>query len=116
MAQGVPGQFRKLVDFYPADAGYYTNGRWNQADGIIDQVYASVQPTSERDLKTLPEGRYQYDSYTLFSSYDGLVSYEETKTGDKVILNGEEYEVVAKRPWQNGVINHYKYIVAKLCS
>lgn len=115
MAEGVAGQFRKLVDFIPANAGYYTNGRWSQTDGTLNQLYASVQPTNERDLKTLPEGRYQHDSYTLFSSWGGLVTYEDTSTGDKVIINGEEYETVSRRPWQNNVINHYKYIVAKLC-
>lgn len=115
MAEGMPGPFRQVVLCYPALAGSYTKGEWSQESGVSIEIYASIQPTDERDLKTLPEGRYQSDAYTLYTTYGDLTSYAVDRTGDKVILYGEEYEIASKRPWGNNIINHYKYIAAKLC-
>jgi hypothetical protein len=115
MAFGSAGQFKQIITCIPSNPGYYTYGEWSQSDTTSIEVWMSVQPASDRDMKTLPEGRYRDDAYVLYSDYGDLVSYAEDRTGDKVILYGEEYEIAHKRPWQNNVINHYKYIAAKLC-
>jgi hypothetical protein len=106
--------FRRAVSVVSRGTGTYVDGIYVEAVGAtITYCQASIQPTSERAVLALPEGRREKKSFTLYSD-TSLVSLGQAQNPDRVILFGEEYEVIKKEEWQNNVINHYKYIVVKV--
>jgi hypothetical protein len=105
--------FRRSVSVVSRGTGTYVDGIYVEAVGATVTIQASVQPTSEREVLALPEGRREKKSFTLYSDAS-LISLGQAQNPDRVILFGEEYEVIKKEEWQNNVINHYKYIVVKV--
>jgi hypothetical protein len=43
-----------------------------------------------------------------------LNALQNTQNPDIAIVDGMQFEVIMEASWQNNVINHYKYIVAKI--
>lgn len=99
------------------DPGSYVNGVWVEGTDVPDfTIKASWQPLNGKDLETLEEGerlRVVYKGYTeteLFPA-DPLTQEE----GDIIEgPDGKDYEVVNVEPWQNNLINHYKFMVTRL--
>jgi len=77
-----------------------------------DIIYASVQPLKQEEVKNLPEGRRSRDPQYIFT--DTFLNLADSQIKDFVLLNGESYEIEQRETWQNGVINHYKYLVIKV--
>jgi hypothetical protein len=105
--------FRKPTTVISRGTGAYTNGTYSESVGATSTIQASVQPTSAAEVLTLPEGRREKKSFKLFTD-SSLLSLDQTQNPDRVVIFGEEYEVIKKDPWQNNVINHYEYIVVKV--
>lgn len=101
---------RKLAGSYN-DAGKWVDG----ATSKVLTIQASVQPLLGKDVKTLPENRRSVESYCLYTNTNLTVLDELTGLrGDIVAINGKNYEIVARHDWQNGLIDHYKYIVQRI--
>lgn len=105
--------FRKNVPLERSTGGSYVNGRY-VANTETVTLKASVQPTSEKDLMTLPEGRRDMGSYTLYSEQPIYAAEQEGQNADIVTLYGDRYEVIDVARWGNGVIDHYKAIVVRI--
>lgn len=103
---------RQPLTAYPIINGEYINGKFNEEKGTPYIIIASVQPLTERELQSLPEGRRNKDAFTLFSS--DLLNTLDEQNPDIVVIDGEDYEVFKRATWGNKIINHYKYIVVKL--
>ena len=101
---------RKLAGSYD-DAGKWVDG----ATSKVLTIQASVQPLLGKDVKTLPENRRSLESYCLYTNTNLTILDELTGLrGDMVVINGKNYEIVARHDWQNGLIDHYKYIVQRV--
>jgi hypothetical protein len=105
--------FRKPVTVVSRGTGTYVDGLYVESVGATTTIQASVQPTSNAEVLSLPEGRREKKSFCLYTETE-LVSLQQSQNPDRVTLFGEEYEVIKKDPWRNDVINHYKYIVVKV--
>lgn len=104
--------FRQQVTAYRQGTVSTVNGYRQQTAETSFSIFASIQPVSPSDLESLPEGRRESKAFRLYS--DDTLNAVGSKNPDQVVLFGERYEVYGVAPWQNNVINHNKYIVAKV--
>lgn len=91
--------------------GAFTNGKWAGEVETDIAFTCSLQPLSERDLLTLPEGRRTSETYRIFS--DTELKTVEAQNPDEVVYNGERFEIYTVGKWQNQIINHFTYIIIK---
>lgn len=110
--------FRIPVSLYRKSGGAYVNGIWVEGSETLIPITASIQPTTGEDLLSLPEGRRNKKTYSLFTSTD-VNLIVSGKNPDQVVIFGERYEVVRVEPWQNnppifGVVNHFKFYAQAL--
>lgn len=105
--------FRQTVTVSRRGSGAFVKGRWTgETEASTFDIKASIQPIRPNEVETLPEGRRNSKAFRLYTSAD--LRDVTTQNPDQVSLFGETYEVTAKAPWRNNVINHYKYFVTKL--
>ena len=95
-------QFNQTLTGTRKSGGAYVNGVWTPS-----VIRSSVQPSSDKELKLLPEGRREDGAYTLRSK-------SEILEGDVFDIYGEDHEVTKRQVWQNGVIPHYLGIATKV--
>lgn len=110
--------FRIPVNLYRKAPGSYVNGLWVEGAETLIVITASIQPTTGEEMLSLPEGRRNKKTYSLFTSTDINVIVG-TANPDQVQIFGERYEVVRVEPWQNnppvfGIVNHYKFYAQAL--
>jgi len=73
--------------------GEYVRGRYVPGQMETIHVAGSMQPTTARELKLPDEGNRLRQYYRFFSDQPVLVNSMATLSqGDKVIINGDEYE------------------------
>ena len=110
--------FRIPVNLYRKAAGTYVNGIFVEGAETLIIITASIQPTTGEEMLSLPEGRRDKKTYSLFTSTDINVIVGGANP-DQVLIFGERYEVVRVEPWQNrptvfGIINHFKFYAQAL--
>ena len=96
-------------------SGSYVQGRWTPGTPAVIQFSASVQPLRGKELEALPEGRRQAAAFKLYTDFKLLTVNNQGQKNPDVIVNpidGLKYEVLQVFPWQNGVLSHYKAIIA----
>lgn len=75
------------------------------------QIEGSVQPTPANELKSLPEGRRNKESYTVFTTTQLFTVREsENIKADRLTLFARTFEIVFVANWQNNIIPHYEAI------
>jgi len=110
--------FRSPLTIYRQNPGSYVNGVWVQVGETAIPITASIQPTTGEEMLSLPEGRRNRKTYSLYSSTK--INLISTGTNpDQITIFGERYEVVRVEPWQNradifGIINHFKFFAQAL--
>jgi hypothetical protein len=110
--------FRIPVNLYRKAAGTYVNGIWVEGGETLIVITASIQPTTGEEMLSLPEGRRNRKTYSLFTSTK--INLISTGTNpDQVQIFGERFEVVRVEPWQNnppvfGIVNHFKFFAQAL--
>lgn len=97
-------------------AGIWVDGRWVPGTALERQytIYGSLQPTTTRDMQSLPEGRRDRAMYALFT--DSVLRVEDINAQtnpDVIVLPDGLYEVTQDSPWQNEVISHHRYIITR---
>lgn len=102
-----------LVAVSRTAAGTYTKGRFTAGTSSTFNIRASIQPASAEDVQTLPEGRRNSKVYAVYSDTQ-LYTVDGQAQPDLVTFFGETYEVMSRAVWQNQVIPHYRYVVAKV--
>jgi len=107
------GLFRQPLTVTRLSPGAYVNGLWVEGSEETLTVRVSVQPTSPEDMQSLPEGRRERKSYTLFGG-ERLRSVEDGANPDRVEINGDMFEVVLSSEWCNGLINHNRSIAQRV--
>lgn len=112
--------FRKPRNVNRYSSGSWVDGRW--VPGTILSTFtimASIQPASSKDMQSLPEGRRDRSMYAMFTNTPLHIESIEAGTNPDVVALPDAdgiisfYEVTQNSDWQNGVINHYRYIVTR---
>lgn len=108
------GIFRKPLTVTRGAAGQYVDGIWQSGSESSFTIQASVQPTTPNDVQLLPEGKRDRLAYTLYSDTSLRIANDNTQEpGDIVTIDGDSFEAMARRPWQNSIIDHHVTIVVK---
>ncbi len=87
-----------------------SHGHWVKGSPYIGTMTASRQPISGKELRALPEGRREHETYTLFSD-DKLNTVLQDGSPDEVEIHDEWFELYSRSQWDNDLINHYEYVV-----
>lgn len=106
--------FRKTYDVLHESAGSYVSGIYVQGVKTATTIQASIQPATEQDLITAPEGRRISDMVKVYSS----TALQEGGEGsnlqpDLIVWNGYAYEISSISVRQMDVISHYKYYATR---
>lgn len=110
--------FRVPLNVYRKNSGSYVNGVWVQVGETTIPITASIQPTTGEEMLSLPEGRRNRKTYSLFTSTK--INLITTSTNpDQIDIFGERYEIIRVEPWQNnppvfGIVNHFKFYASAL--
>lgn len=95
-------------------AGYFDAGSWVEGTLTPISFEASIQPLRPREMAMLPEGRKVSEAYRLYTSFElKTVDTGVAKNPDRVTIRALEFEVISVEAWQNGLIPHYKAVVAR---
>ncbi len=110
--------FRRNLTVKRKTGGTYNDlGIWENGAEEILEIKASVQKTDAEILQTLPEGYRSKESYVLFTSTELKTVDIGVTNPDRVVINGEDFQVVRVSPWQNinfKTIKHYHVLVVKI--
>ena len=105
--------FRRPFTVKRSSPGSYISGYYVEGDYEEIEVLASIQPLSkkmessgEMSLST-NQGRRRADRMVMYS--DAELKTTMDANPDIVIYRGKEYVITQVKPWQSGVINHYRY-------
>ena len=106
--------FRKPYDVLHEAAGAYVSGIFVPGAKSVSSIMASIQPVTEQDMVTPPEGRRLSDMVKIYTDSD--LQEAEESTGlqpDLIVWRGYAYEINAKSVRQMDVINHYKVFATR---
>ena len=107
--------FRKTLSVKRLQTGSYVGGFWVEG-GLVDPaptILASVQPASQDDMALLPEGRRVSGAYRLFTD-SALLLANGSQNADRIEIKGADYEVMAESDWDNAIIPHRSYLIARV--
>lgn len=109
------------LNIYRKSPGSFVQGRWVEGIETLIPITASIQPTTGEEMLSLPEGRRNRKTYSLFTStpIEVINGLNNSSNPDQIDIFGERYEVVRVEVWQNnppvfGVVNHYKFYASAL--
>lgn len=97
---------------YIQRTGAFVKGTWvvSESDATFT---GSIQPVTGKDTFSLPELRRDTGSVKVYSNVSLSVSAEGGHApGDLVRWGGRCWEIYAALPFQNGLLDHYKYLAA----
>lgn len=101
--------FRKPFDVLHESAGAYVSGVFVPGVRSVIAIQASVQPATEQDLVTAPEGRRISDMVKVYTNTSLQEGGEATGLQpDLIVWRGYAYEVSSISVRQMGVISHFK--------
>ena len=101
--------FPKTIN-YIAVTGSRVKGKWSGSE-TPGTFTGNVQPLTGRELDVVQVGRKDIGKVKVYANQSLNVSVEGSNTpGDIIIWQGGRWEIIAKLPYQNDLINHYKYI------
>jgi len=95
-------------------ASGYINGEWVESEAAAVPFSCSWQPLNGEEQQNLPEGKREkiaYKGYTSTRLY--TADQSNTSQADRIVFDGDDYEVISVQPWQNGIISHYKFVAVK---
>lgn len=101
--------FRKTFDVLHETAGSYSGGYYVAGTKTVIAINASIQPATEQDLITAPEGRRISDMIKVYTNAALQEGGEGTDMQpDLIVWKGFAYEVSSVSVRQMDVISHYK--------
>lgn len=101
--------FRKAFDVLTESAGSYVSGIFVPGMRSVFKIMASIQPATEQDLITAPEGRRISDMVKIYTDTNLQEGGEATGLQpDLIVWRGFAYEINSISVRQMDVISHYK--------
>jgi hypothetical protein len=97
-------------------AGVWEKGKFIPGAMTDTPFKSSVQPPSGKALQTLPEGQRSSDLITVYPPINCDITPSDPllgRTGDIIVWEGREYEVIQAQKWHNGLIPHWTVIAQR---
>ena len=101
--------FPKTIN-YKQISGTYVNGVFQKTE-IESTFEGDVQPLSGKELISLNIGREDRGKIKIYANASLNIAIEGTNnSGDMIIFDNAEWEIIAKMTHDNDIISHWKYI------
>ena len=106
--------FRRPHTILTPTKGGHVDGEWVAGGYVESSANFSVQSIKDtQEVEHLSEGRRISDYRRLYSDTKLQVT-NDGGPGDLlqpvlIVIDGFQYELTHREPWQNGIIPHYKY-------
>lgn len=93
-----------------AAGSYDSDGRWSEGSATDATIEANVQPASWSQVQQLEEGLRKSDPRLVLSESELRVANQHTGlSGDRLVLDGAEFEVVKVEVFETpGPLPHYE--------
>lgn len=107
--------FRQAHTLYRQQGGL-VDGDWVKSGETGIAITASIQPATGNDMRNLPEGRRAGGVFAVYTStaIQTTVHGASPTKADQLVIGGIRHEAMHVEPWQNGVINHYRALFARI--
>jgi len=107
--------FRRPFTVLTPTPSTLVNGVIVDGEMVESQAYFSVQSIKEtQEVESLEAGRRLTDYRRLYSDTKLQITDDfDMAQPAIVVIDGFNYEVKHREPWQNGIISHYKYYVVR---
>ena len=94
-------------------AGTLNKGRYAESAESTFNITASKQPPTGKEMLLMPEGRRETETYILYTDTKLNPAIQGGANADRVIIDGDDFEVLKCETWQNDIINHYRATVQR---
>jgi len=104
-------EFGYTTQFRRFGTGSYVNGRWTGPAPVVTDFFASIQPLTDAEMLSLPEGRRTRRYVKCYTNtLLRIASQNPPIVADQVFFDGNwfEVEVVETWIWQPPQINFWK--------
>ena len=92
------------------NSGAYVSGVWTDTKGDVFTFKGSIQPYSQRDYSSNPNGRKDVGMVKIYTNQELVISVEGSdKNGDIIIWKGKLWEVISVDDYSSTIINHKRY-------
>jgi hypothetical protein len=101
------------VSFSP---GHREKGSWVEGEGTETPFKGTWQPANGQALQVLPEGKRSGEVYKAFAPIGlDFTAADDARgvSGDRIIWQGNEYEVSAAAKWNNGLLPHWELLCTR---
>lgn len=107
--------FRRPYKVLTPATSTLVNGVLVDGEMVDSQAYFSVQSIKDtQEIESLEAGRRLTDYRRLYSDTKLQITDDfDMAQPAIVVIDGFNYEVKHREPWQNGIIPHYKYYVVR---
>jgi len=93
--------------------GTYAKGRYVEGAETSFNITASKQPPTGKEMLLMPEGRRETETYILYTDTKLNPAIQGGANADRVVIDGDDFEVLKCETWQNDIINHYRATVQR---
>lgn len=94
----------------------YTGAFGNADTETTFQIRCSFQPLEPDEMKIVPEGRRDEESFKLYTNTELLTAESNGNNPDIVEHDGQDFEVISCGDYHNKLIEHYKVICVRMKS
>ncbi|OBW92984.1 hypothetical protein [Gallibacterium salpingitidis] len=109
--------FRQTYSLLTKTEGYYLKGKWVDGEEVEQELIASIQPVSLKEMDRLVvmmQGRHIVSAIKIYTEQQLDVAGENNHNGTIVLFEGSRYEVIARSSYHSSVIEHYRYFAQKV--
>jgi len=98
------------------EPGVYVKGQWKEGAAKDIPFKGTAQPASGKVMELLPEGKRNSETITVFAPANLKfipAEPELQQSGDIIVWEGRNYEVLIVRPWKCGIIPHWELVAVR---
>jgi hypothetical protein len=98
-------------------SGTRVKGTWVEGQPVDTNFKGTAQPASGRVIELLPEGKRNTETISVYApiALDFITADPELKrSGDIIIWQGRQYEVLTARKWDAGILPHWELAATRV--
>ena len=97
--------------------GSYEKGQWKKGEPVNEDFVGTAQPAPGKAMELLPAGKRNNETILVFAPITmAFTPADEEKkvSGDLIIWEGCNYEIIIAKPWKVGFIPHWELVASRV--